>query len=379
MNTSPELESAPQIARAAGLRYVNDEAPGIRRKLVGKHFRFSGIDGKPIADRAEIDRIRKLAIPPAYTDVWISPAVNGHIQATGRDARGRKQYCYHKRWREVRNENKFARTVAFAKALPQIRKRVGKDLKLPGLPKAKILATVVQLLESTRIRIGNESYAKANGSFGLTTLRNRHVEVDGANVTFNFRGKSGIRHAIDLRDRPLARIIRACQDIPGQNLFQYVGAEGGTESIDSADVNAYIREIAGEEFSAKDFRTWVGTVSCAQELAKISGQPNGDPKKCVTDAIVQVAKHLGNTPSVCRICYIHPAIIDDFLTNGALTKPNEKAVLRTLERRIHETILKQTTPQLAESLRKEKERDGKESRRLRKRVHRGERARRPAA
>ncbi|MEO6913219.1 MAG: DNA topoisomerase IB [Candidatus Baltobacteraceae bacterium] len=379
MNASPELATAPQVAHDAGLRYVSDETPGIRRKAVGKHFRYSGLDGKPMTERAEIARIRKLAIPPAYTDVWICPSASGHIQATGRDARGRKQYRYHKRWREVRDENKFARTIDFANALPRIRKRVSKDLRLPGLPKAKILATIVQLLESTRIRIGNESYAKENNSFGLTTLRNRHVEVDGANVTFHFRGKSGIRHAIDLRDRALAKIIQACHDIPGQDLFQYVGADGAAGSIDSADVNEYIRNVAGAEFSAKDFRTWVGTVLCAEELAAVGRTCAGDSKSCLTKAIVQVAKHLGNTPSVCRACYIHPAIIDDFLENGALSQANEKSILSTLKRRTRKTPQKQTTRQLAESLRADKETDGKKSRRLRKRVHRGERTGRAAA
>ncbi|MDQ2681086.1 MAG: DNA topoisomerase IB [Candidatus Eremiobacteraeota bacterium] len=379
MIASADLDSAPQIARAAGLRYISDEVAGIRRKLAGKHFRFMGIDGKAITDRDEIDRIRKLAIPPAYTDVWISPVPNGHIQATGRDARGRKQYRYHKRWREVRDENKFAHTVAFATALPRIRKRVESDLKLPGLPKAKILATIVQLLESTRIRIGNESYAKENHSFGLTTLRNRHVDVNGTKVTFQFRGKSGVAHTINLHNRSLAKIIQACHDIPGQNLFQYIGTDGSAQSIDSADVNDYIREIAGEEFTAKDFRTWVGTVTCAVELGKVCAQGSGDSKKCVADAVVQVAKHLGNTPSVCRACYIHPAIIDDFLENGAITNADEKTVLRALKRRTRETPQKRTARQLAQSLRAEKGPDGKKPRRLRKRVHRGERTRRSTA
>jgi DNA topoisomerase-1 len=228
-----EVESA----KAAGLRYVSDQMPGIRRVSRGKHFAYLSPDGSEIRDDKEIARIKALAVPPAYTDVWICPIANGHIQATGRDARGRKQYRYHKRWREVRDENKYGRMISFAQCLPKIRKRVEADLALPGLPREKVLATVVELLQSTAIRVGNDEYAKDNGSYGLTTLQNRHAKVQGASVRFSFRGKSGIRHAIDLHDRRLAKIVRACQDLPGQQLFEYADDDGSSRAIDSSDVN----------------------------------------------------------------------------------------------------------------------------------------------
>ena len=339
-----------ESAKAAGLRYVTDEMPGIRRKLNGGHFEFFDPHGKRISDEDEIARIRALAVPPAYDDVWICPLPNGHLQATGRDARGRKQYRYHKRWREVRDETKYERMIDFAKALPKIRKTIEQHLNLPGLPREKVLATVVQLLETTLIRVGNEEYAKANNSFGLTTLKSRHVKISGSSVRFTFKGKSGIRHAIGLQDRRLAKIVRACRDIPGQNLFQYEDDDGNPQTIDSGDVNAYIREISGEDFTAKDFRTWVGTVSCATLLAALPPiEGASDLKSNVRGVIDSVARRLGNTAAVCRKCYVHPAVIDDYLRAGHL-KPlptsgaharngtrsglhrEEKAVLRLLEK-----------------------------------------------
>src|SRR2546423_1625725 len=263
------------VAKAAGLRYVSDASPGIRRKRAGKNFSYIGLDGKPIHDQDELHRIRSLGIPPAWTDVWICPQPNGHIQATGRDAKGRKQYRYHPRWRAVRDETKYSRLIAFGEALPTIRARVEHDLGLPGLPREKVLATVVRLLETTLIRVGNEEYARQNRSYGLTTLRNRHVDVRGTELRFHFRGKSGKEHEVALHDRRLARVMRRLQELPGQELFQYVDEDGTRASIDSDDVNAYLREIAGEDFSAKDFRTWAGTVLCAvalRELDAASGE-----------------------------------------------------------------------------------------------------------
>jgi len=300
-------ETAADAARSAGLRYVSDSMPGLRRRRSGKRFAYVDAAGKAIRDRGELARVRALAIPPAYEDVWICPTPNGHIQATGRDARGRKQYRYHPRWREVRDDTKYGRMLDFAKALPAIRKRVDKDLRLAGMPREKLLATVVRLLETTTIRIGNDEYARDNRSFGLTTLQNKHANVRGGTVTFSFRGKSGIKHAIDLRDRRLAKIVRACQEIPGQQLFEYVADDGTPHDVESSDVNAYIREISGDDFTAKDFRTWVGTVHCAVVLAASRpGETAAERKTILLDAIKEVAARLGNTPAVCRKSYIHP-------------------------------------------------------------------------
>ena len=287
-------------AKAARLRYVCDDGPGIRRVRMGKTFRYVAPDGKPVP-AGTLARIRALAVPPAWRDVWICPREDGHLQATGRDARGRKQYRYHRRWREVRDETKYGRMLAFAQALPRIRRRVQRDLASAGLRREKVLATVVRLLESTRIRVGNEEYARQNASFGLTTLRERQVRVHRGKLTFRFRGKSGVRHEIELSDAPLAHIVQRMQDLPGQELFQYVDEAGERRPIESADVNAYLREAAGEEFTSKDFRTWAGTVLAAQALAQTR-----DAKR----AIERVAKQLGNTQAVCRKCYVHPAILE---------------------------------------------------------------------
>ncbi len=305
-------------ARAAGLRYVTDDQPGIRRLKARTGFRYVAADGKPVTDRDELARIRSLAVPPAYTDVWIAPYRNAHLQATGRDARGRKQYRYHKRWHETRDETKFDRMVAFANALPTIRAAVARDLARTGLPREKVLATVVSLLESTMIRVGNEEYARENDSYGLTTMEERHVRVRGEAIRFHFRGKSGVEHDVAIRDKRLAKIVRACQDIPGHELFRYVADDGTPAAIHSNDVNDYLREIAGDDFTAKDFRTWEGTVTCALALAAAHAESAAGAKAAVVEAIKTVAERLGNTPAVCKKSYIYPAVIDEFLANGAL-------------------------------------------------------------
>jgi len=307
-------------AKIAGLRYVNDEStPGIRRIGSTRRVRYVDPSGRTISDPRQLQRIRSLAIPPAWTSVWICPNPLGHLQATGRDARGRKQYRYHARWREVRDEVKYGRLVAFARALPRIRARTAADLEKPGLPREKVLAAVVQLLEKTLIRVGNDEYARENGSFGLTTMRDQHAKVNGSTVRFEFRGKSGIQHAVDLHDRRLARIVKACRDIPGNELFQYIDAENRRQVVDSADVNAYLREITGQDFTAKDFRTWAGTVLAAKALAEVAGfRSAAEAKRKVVRAIESVAKRLGNTKDVCRKCYVHPAIIDAYMDGATL-------------------------------------------------------------
>jgi DNA topoisomerase I len=334
-------------AKAAGLRYVIDSAPGIARHRVGNGFRYA-IEGKVIRDPTVLARIRSLAIPPAWREVWICPHDNGHLQATGRDARGRKQYRYHARWREVRDETKYGRMAAFAKALPRIRRRVRSDLALPGLPRDKVLATVVRLLETTRMRVGNEEYARANDSFGLTTLRTRQVRVRGSTMSFRFRGKSGVWHRFALNDRRLAKIVRRMRDLPGYELFQYLDEQGETRCIDSADVNEYLRAIAGEAFTSKDFRTWAGTVLAARALHQL-GEPRN--KRRLVQAIELVSQQLGNTAAVCRKCYIHPGIIDAYfdgsLARAMTGKRTEQCVLRLVDRKKPRSLV----PALRESLR----------------------------
>ena len=306
-----------ESAKEAGLRYVTDTKPGIARKNRGKNFVYVQSDGKALRDRDELNRIKHLAIPPAWTDVWICPLANGHLQATGRDARGRKQYRYHSRWREVRDSTKYDRMIAFAKALPKIRKRVQRDLKRQGLPRDKILATLVRLLEKTLIRIGNDEYARDNQSYGLTTMRNRHAKVSGDRATFEFDGKSHRRHVISVDDPTLAKIVKRCRDLPGYELFQYVDPDGQHQKLHSDDVNQYLREITGEDFSAKDFRTWSGTVLAflaLKQFPKFASSTRAT--RNVTQAIEAVARVLGNTPTVCKKCYIHPAILDSYL-NGS--------------------------------------------------------------
>jgi DNA topoisomerase I len=310
-----------QSAEAAGLRYVSDAAPGIRRiAAAGRGFRFLDAQGKPIRDRGTLARIRSLAIPPAWSHVWISPRDDGHLQATGRDARGRKQYRYHRRWREVRDETKYGRMLAFAKALPAIHRRVRHDLALSGLPRAKALAAVVHLLEATCIRVGNEEYARHNESFGLTTLRSRQVRVQGDTLKFKFRGKSGVPHEVEMSDRRMASIVRRMRDLPGQELFQYVDDAGETHAIESADVNAYLKEVAGDEFTSKDFRTWAGTLYAAEALRRLpTVESAGQAKRNVLRVIEAVAGQLRNTSAVCRKCYIHPAVLDSYL-EGSLNQ-----------------------------------------------------------
>ena len=325
-------------ARIAGLRYLNDDTPGLRRRKAGSGFTYVDDKGAAVRDKATLGRIKALAIPPAWTDVWICPVANGHIQATGRDARGRKQYRYHARWRSVRDETKYHRSIAFARALPKIRARVTADLRRDGLPREKVLACVVQLLERSAIRVGNEEYARQNGSIGLTTMKDRHVEIRGPKIHFRFKGKSGKPHAIELEDRRLARIVKNCRDIPGQDLFQYEDEEGNYQSIGSADVNDYLRSIAGDDFTAKDFRTWLGTVQAAVQLAAAEEVTSASAaKKTIVAAIGRVAERLGNTVAVCRKSYVHPAVIDAYLRGGLGVVPSgeraaEKAVLRVLRK-----------------------------------------------
>jgi DNA topoisomerase-1 len=348
--TTPPPADSVESARAAGLRYVSDASPGIRREMGPLGWVFAAPDGTRITDEDTLTRIRRLAIPPAWTDVWICPSPKGHLQATGRDARRRKQYRYHTRWREVRDETKYDRMIAFGEALPAIRARTEHDLALPGLPRGKVLATVVQLLEKTLIRVGNDEYARENNSFGLTTMRDRHVKVHGSTVRFAFRGKSGRPHAIDLRNRQLAAIVKRCRDLPGYELFQYVDEDGTRQVIDSSDVNQYLREITGEDFTAKDFRTWAGTVLAARALGELPSESATEAKKNLVQAIEAVAGLLGNTKSVCRKCYIHPAVIDAYLDRSLLDtleqradaalaeaeglRPEEQAVLRFLRKRL---------------------------------------------
>jgi DNA topoisomerase-1 len=303
-------------AEEAGLRYVSDDRPGYSRKANGNDFEYFDTEGKRIRDEQRLLRIKRLAVPPAWTHVWICPSPNGHLQASGRDARRRKQYRYHERWREVRDENKFARLADFAKALPRIRKRVRHDIKLPGLTREKVLAAVVRLLERTFIRIGNDEYARQNKSFGLTTIKGRHVTVRGEHLRFRFRGKSGRQHEVDIRDGQVAKIIYKLQDLPGQDLFQYIDDNGEVRDVRSQDVNDYLREITNEDFTAKDFRTWAGTLFSALALNVQGGfETKGQAKANIKTAICAVAELLGNTPAICRRCYVHPAVLEVYLAN----------------------------------------------------------------
>jgi DNA topoisomerase-1 len=321
-----ELLHPEESAEEAGLRYVNDMMPGIRRRRAGKGWSYIGPDGERIADAKRLAWFRRLAIPPAWTDVWICPIKRGHLQATGRDARGRKVYRYHPRWRAVRDDAKYGHTLDFGRALPRIRARVEQDLKLPGLPREKVLATVVRLLEKTSIRVGNEEYARENRSFGLTTMRDRHATIGSSRITFRFRGKSGKPHEIPVTDARLARIVRRCQDLPGQELFQYLDDDGQRRSIDSADVNDYLRDISGEDFTAKDFRTWRGTVLAAWALKEFEQfDSEAQAKKNVVRAIEQVAEQLGNTPAVSRRSYVHPSVIDAYLDGDVVREVRRKA------------------------------------------------------
>jgi len=335
-----------------GLRYVADSAPGIRRRRAGRGFAYVRPDGRRLRDKREIERVKSLAIPPAWTDVWICPVANGHILGTGRDAKGRKQYRYHPKWRQVRDEAKFDRFGAFGEALPGLRRRVKRDMALPGLPKERVVATVVALLDCCFARIGNEQYARSNGSFGLTTLRDRHARFDGSGLRLRYRGKGGKEHEACIDDRRIVHIVRKSQAIPGQELFQYVDEKGEGVPIGSSDVNDYLRDATGEEFSAKDFRTWAGTVAMARELCRVGpGDSEQELQANVVAAIDEVAGQLGNTRAVCRSSYVHPDIVDGYLDgsldgagsrrNGAKTSPGlsseERFVLSFLHKRSRTT------------------------------------------
>jgi len=357
---SPDVHADPAAsARSAGLRHVTDDSPGFTRrskqtKGKGVAFAYFDTEGKPLRDAEQVARINALAIPPAYTDVWICPQPDGHLQATGRDAKGRKQYRYHPRWRTVRDDNKYERMMAFAAALPGIRRHIDADLSRLGLPREKVLATVVRLLETTLIRVGNDEYAKSNKSFGLTTMRDKHVKLGRKSIRFEFRGKSGVSHEIDLADARLARIVAQCRDLPGQELFQYLDEEGIARDIDSADVNAYLQEVSGRDFTAKDFRTWAGTVLASLALQEFEAfDSETQAKKNIVAAIEHVSARLGNTPSVCRKCYIHPEVLLSYLDGSMLAtlrqraeaeiteglanlRPEEAAVVALLQQRLRE-------------------------------------------
>lgn len=352
-------------AESAGLLYVTDERPGIERRRAGDGFNYFKPNGDPLRDDAALERIRRLAIPPAWTDVWICPKANGHLQATGRDARARKQYKYHPQFREIRESTKYEHMMEFARSLPGIRGKLAEHMALRGLPREKVLATIVHLLETTLIRVGNDDYARTNKSFGLTTLRNPHVKVEGSELRFQFKGKGGKTWRLRVKDRRIAKIVRACQELPGQDLFQYLDENGELKDVTSSDVNAYLREITGRDITAKDFRTWAGTVLAALALQEFEAfDSQAGAKKNLRAAIERVASRLGNTPTICRKCYIHPEVLSAY-TEGALLleikeqveaelredlgalKPEEAAVLALLEARLSRTL----GGQLEESLR----------------------------
>ncbi len=344
---------APESAKAAGLVYVCAAQPGIKRIKTGQGFRYTTPDGHAVTDKVALGRIKRLAIPPAWKSVWICIHENGHLQALGKDVRGRKQYRYHPRWREVRDETKYNRLLDFAKALPCIRAHVEGDLKRPGLPREKVLAAVIKILETGLIRVGNDEYARQNKSYGLTTLQDRHAEIKGGTIYFQFRGKSGKYHKIEIEDRRLAKIVAHCQAIPGQELFQYLDSEGERHDVTSTDVNDYLREVSESDFTAKDFRTWGGTVLAAmalQEFEKFGSETQA--KKNLVRAIEAVAQRLGNTPAICKKCYIHPLILNSYLDGTMLIsfekrvarprgspflklKPEEEIVLKFLRKKIN--------------------------------------------
>jgi DNA topoisomerase-1 len=313
-------------AESAGLRYVSDGRPGIRRKKAGTGFSYGRADGSKLTEKDVLKRIKALVIPPAWTEVWICPFADGHLQATGRDAKGRKQYRYHPRFREVRESTKYEHVVAFADALPAIREKVQEHMALRGLRREKVLATVVHLLETTLIRVGNDDYAKQNNSYGLTTLKNRHVSVDGNEVRFRFTGKSGKQWSLRVRDRRIAKIIKACQDLPGQELLQYVDEAGNCQDVTSSDVNDYLKEVTGKDITAKDFRTWAGTVLAAMALNELeSFDSAAQAKRNLRAAIEKVAGKLGNTPTICRKCYVHPEVLNSYLDGKLVLELKEKA------------------------------------------------------
>lgn len=316
---SETLSERIAAAEAADLVYVYDTSPGICRERAGTGFYYKDSKGHRLTDAKQLARIRALAIPPAYEEVWICPNPNGHLQATGRDARGRKQYRYHERWREIRDANKYEEMVEFGRLLPELRARIASDMAKRGLSREKVLATIVALLQTTLVRIGNDDYAKKNKSYGLTTLRNRHVAIEGGTLRFEFKGKSGKLWKLKLHDRRIARVVKACHDLPGQDLFQYFDDEAKPHPISSSDVNAYLKEIAARDVTAKHFRTWAGTLLAAIELSK-SPQPESTSaaKKIIKSAIEEVAKRLGNTPTICRKCYVHPEVLAAYLEGDCI-------------------------------------------------------------
>lgn len=301
------------------LHYVDDSQPGLTRRLLRGKFAYFDTEGKRIRDPAEIKRINALAVPPAYTDVWICADPAGHLQATGRDARGRKQYRYHPRWREIRDQNKYARLIQFGHALPKVRKRIEAQLAQPGMGREKVMAAVVSLLDATLIRIGNSQYARENRSYGLTTLRSKHVEVHGGKIRFEFRGKSGVEHSVSVNDRRLANIVKRCMELPGQNLFQYLDDDGVRHNVTSSDINAYLHSLTGAHFTAKDYRTWAASAMALATLRKLHWEPEADAKRHIVEMVKEVSRLLGNTPAICRKCYIHPAVLEGFLM-GSLAK-----------------------------------------------------------
>jgi len=316
------IEDPIESAKAAGLRYVTDKKPGITRRRVDADFEYIGVDGQPITDEKTLDRVKGIGIPPAWENVWIAPIARGHIQATGRDAKGRKQYRYHPKWRAIRDETKYSRMVLFGETLPMIRKFIVRDLAQHGLPREKILATVVTLLDETHIRIGNEEYARENESYGLTTMQHEHVDVAGSRIHFEFRGKSGKDHVVDVKDRRIAKIVKQCEELPGHELFQYLDHDGERHTIESNDVNEYLHRITGQHFTAKDFRTWAGTVVAAhtlKELGPFESETQG--KKNVVEAVKRAAAELGNTPAICRKSYVHPGVVDAYLRGTLLAAP----------------------------------------------------------
>jgi DNA topoisomerase-1 len=369
-----KLAAAPldpeAAAKAAGLHYVDDSVPGFTRKKVGTGFGYRDPNGKIIRDPDVIKRIRSIGIPPAYTDVWICPDPRGHIQATGRDAKGRKQYRYHPRWSEIRDSTKYAHMLEFANALPKIRARIDADMKRPGLTREKVLATVVNLLETTLIRVGNEDYVKENKSYGLTTLRNRHVDVDGKELRFEFKGKSGKLWKLKVENRRVAKVVKACQELPGQQLFQYIDEDKERQAVTSSDVNDYLREISGLDITAKDFRTWAGTVLAAMALSEFEAvDSQALAKKNIKAAIERVSSRLGNTPTICRKCYVHPEVFNSYLDGNLIAdikqeveeelkqdiadlRPEEAALLALLHKRLGKELKK---PEVKESRRKAKE------------------------
>ena len=324
----PDSASPADLPR--DLHYVDDSQPGIRRKKVRGTFTYFDAKGERITDADEIKRLDSLAVPPAYTDVWISTDPRGHLQATGRDARGRKQYRYHPRWREVRDTDKYARLQEFGNALPKLRKQLEAQIAKPGFTREKVLATVVMLLDATLIRVGNSQYARDNKSYGLTTLRTRHVDIQGSDIKFQFVGKSGVEHQVSVKDRRLATVVRRCMELPGQNLFQYLDEDGARHTVSSSDVNAYLHQLTGADFTAKDYRTWAGTAMALAVLRELEWQPESDAKRHVVATVKAVAKQLGNTPAVCRKCYIHPAVLEHF-SLGELSKLPKPRVRKGLK------------------------------------------------